>query len=276
MTVDVQRASSLHSQGKEYFEAGFFAEAELYYRAAIGAIGEDHDHIPVFELNLANALQMVRKYDEAASIYQQYLGDKGDIGPVARAEFEKLQDRMRRWIVPPETPPLTGDERLYKIVAPMLTSYPVLVRPVHLTWVDETKESLLRIREQQQLQGDPEGDWLESLSGWEAIGIMAGSSHYVLVKTDWRKANDSALRGLLSHELAHVEHKDTLREQPVDPNSSDLGFVCNERIIDLLAIYKGFGKDLLESRKFLERIRGSLKRTPSLMTLDEIQRILRN
>jgi len=145
-----------------------------------------------------------------------------------------------------------------------------------LTWVDESRESLLRIREQQRLRGDPEEDWLESLDGWEALGILVGSSHSVLVKAAWQKANDSALRGLLSHELTHVEHKDTLREQPVDPNSSNLGFVCNERIIDLLTIFKGFGDDLLESRKFLERIRGSLKRTPSLMTPDEIQRILRN
>lgn len=276
MTVDVQRALSLHSQGKKYFNAGFFAEAELYFRAAVGSTGEDHDHIPVFMLDLANALQMVRKYDEAASIYQQHLGDQGDIGLFAQTEFEKLQNRMRRWVVPPETPPLTADERLYKIVAPMLASYPALVRPVHLTWVDETKEFLLRIREQQQLRGDPEEDWLESLSGWEALGIMAGSLHVVLVKAAWQKASDSALRGLLGHELAHVEHKDTLREQPVDPNISNLGFVCNERIIDMLTILKGYGNELLESRKFLERIRGSLKRTPSLMTPDEIQRILRN
>ena len=276
MADESQIVYALHSQGKKYFNAGYFGEAELCFQAAVGAVKDDHDHIPVFKLDLANALQMVRKYEEAASIYEQYSGDQGDIGLFARTEFEKLQNRMRRWVVPPETPSLTSDERLYKVVAPMLASYPALVRPLHLAWIDESKGSLLRIREQQRLRGDPEEDWLESLNGWEALGILVGSTHYVLVKVAWQKANDSALRGLLSHELAHVEHKDTLREQPVDPNSSNLGFVCNERIIDLLTIFKGFGNDLLESRKFLERIRGSLKRTPSLMTPDEIERILRN
>ena len=276
MTDESQKVYALHSQGKNYFNAGFFAEAELYFRAAVGAVNDHHDHLPEFKLDLANALQMVRKYDEAASIYEQYSGDQGAIGLFARTEFEKLQSRMRRWVVPPETPALTSDERLYKVGAPMLASYPALVRPVHLTWVDESQESLFRIREQQRLRGDPEEDLLESLNGWEALGILVGSSHNVLVKVAWQKANDSALRGLLSHELTHVEHKDTLREQPVDPNNSNLGFVCNERIIDLLTIFKGFGNDLLESRKFLERIRGSLKRSPSLMTPDEIQRILRN
>ncbi len=275
MTDESQTVYALHSQGKKYFNAGFFAEAELYFRTTVGAVKDDHGHIAIFRLDLANALQMVRKYDEAASIYAQYSGDQGDIGLFARTEFEKLQNRMRRWIVPPQSPTLTADERLFKLVAPMLAKYPALVRPVHLTWVDESKECLLRIREQQRVQWDPQEDWLESLNGWEALGILVGSSHNVLVKVAWQKANDSALRGLLSHELTHVEHKDTVREQPVDPKSSNLGFVCNERIIDLLTIYKGFGEDLLESRKFLERIRGSINRTPSLMTPDEIQRVLR-
>ena len=267
-----------HLKGKRYFNAGFFAEAELYFRAAVGAVNDDHDQIAVFKLDLANALQMIRKYDEAASIYQQYYDDQGDIGHFARTEFGKLQNRMRRWVMSPETPALalTSDERLYKIVAPMLASYPALVRPVQLTWVEESKESLFRIREQQRVLGEPEVDWLKSLNGWEALGFLVGSSHNVLVKAGWQKANDSALRGLLGHELTHVEHKDTLREEPVDPNSSNLGFVCNERIIDLLTIFKGFGNDLLESRKFLERTRGSLKHTPTLMTPDEIERILRN
>lgn len=276
MTDESQTAYALHSQGKNYLNARFFAEAELYFRAAVDAAKDDHDHIAVFKLSLAGALQMVRKYDQAASIYEQYSGDQGHIGLMARTEFKKLQERMRRWVVLPETPRLTGDELLCRVVAPMLGSYPALVRPVHLRWIDESTESLLRVREQQQLQGDPEEDWLESLNGWEAVGIQIGSSHHVLVKTVWQKANDSALRGLLSHELTHVEHKDTFREYPVDPNSSNLGFVCNERIIDLLAILKGFGHDLLEFRKFQEQIRGSLERTPAIMTPNEIQRILWN
>ena len=63
MTHEFQRAHALHSQGKRYFNAGFYAEAELNFREAVGAVNVHHDYFAVFKLDLAKALQMVRRYD---------------------------------------------------------------------------------------------------------------------------------------------------------------------------------------------------------------------
>ena len=104
---------------------------------------------------------------------------------------------------------------------------------------------------------------------------MSGHLHLLMVKSDWQKAMDSALRGLLAHELAHEEIKDTFREQYINPTQSQLAFICNERVTDLLTVSKGYGPDLLESRKFMERIRGSLDQSSALTTPKELARILR-
>ncbi len=85
-----------------------------------------------------------------------------------------------------------------------------------MMWVDDSRDSLLRIREIQNEQGTPADQWLESLDGWEALGLIIGSSHWILVKSVWRNAEESELCGLLSHELAHEELKDTFREHLVD------------------------------------------------------------
>ena len=103
---------------------------------------------------------------------------------------------------------------------------------------------------------------------------MVGYLHLLMVKSDWQRANDPALRGLLAHELAHEELKDTFRGQFIDPDQSQMGFVCNERATDLLAVSKGYGPDLLESRKFMERIRGSLDGSSELTTTNELARLL--
>ena len=54
MTDESQKVYALHSQGKNYFNAGFFAEAELYFRAAVGAVNDHHDHLPEFKLVLSH------------------------------------------------------------------------------------------------------------------------------------------------------------------------------------------------------------------------------
>ena len=275
MTSQLQNASALHAQGKKHFIAGFHPEAELYYRAAIESALYENEDATILKFDLANACQMIRRFDEASAIYQQFVNEPGHIGVFARGELAKLQERKRQWMVPVNAQSLTADdERFLKIASPMLSQYPALVRPVHITWVEDSKKSLLRLQEIQKEQGDPQESWLKSLSGWEALGYIIGSSHWILVKSDWRKANDSELRGLLSHELAHEELKDTFKGQFIDPMQSQLGFICNERATDLLAVSKGYGVDLLQSRKFLEKIRGSLDRSSALTTPKELARLL--
>ena len=270
-------AHSLHLQGKRCFESGFYAEAERWYRWALESDGDRYEHIAVLKLDLAGAWQMTGRFEEAANCYEEILETyrSGEYADLVRSELTKLQVRQRNWSVPPGTLALTADDqRFLDIVGPMLASYPALVRPIYITWVDESEQSLRRIQEIQENFGVLQEEHLRSLVGWEALGVMVGYLHLLLVKSDWQNAKDPALRGLLAHELAHEELKDTFRGQLIDPDQSQIGFDCNERATDLLTISKGYGPELLESRKFMERIRGSLDRSPALTTPIELARLL--
>ena len=256
----IHNAYGRHLQGKRYFESGLYAEAERQYRLALASDGERYEHAVVLKLDLAAAWQMIGRFEDAVNCYEEILEthQSGEYADAARNELTKLQVRQRGWSVPPGALPLTADDqRFLDIVEPMLASYPALLRPVHITWVDESEQSLQRIREIQKSFRIPQAESLRSLTGWEALGMMVGYLHLLMVKSDWKRARDSALRGLLAHELAHEELKDTFRGSFIDPGHSRIGFVCNERATDLLAVSKGYGADLLESRRFLERIRGS-------------------
>ena len=269
-------AYNLHLQGKRCFNSGYYGEAERYYRWALELDSGRYEHIAVLKLDLAAVWQMTGQFKEAARLYYEEIVKSGEYADLAREELTKLQEHKRQWLVPADAQPLTADDhRFLDIVTPMLADYPALVRPIYITWVDESGQSLRRIHEIQQNYGVSQEECLQSLSGWEALGLMVRYWHLVMVKSDWRKATDSALRGLLSHELAHEEMKDTFRDQFIDPKQSQLGFICNERATDLLAISKGYGADLLESRKFMERIRGSLDQSSALTTPKELARLLR-
>ena len=271
-------AYELHLQGKRCFESGLYAEAERCYLWALELDGGRYEHVAVLKFDLAGAWQMTGRFEGAANFYEEILETymSGEYADLARKELAKLRVRQQEWSVPSDTRTLSADDRRFlDIVEPMLASYPALVRPVYITWVDGSGQSLLRIQEIQENFGVPQEGRLKTLTGWEALGVMVGYLHLLMVKSDWQKAKDPALRGLLAHELAHEEIKDTFREQFIDPNQSQLGFICNERVTDLLAVSKGYGRDLLESRKFLERIRGPLDRSPALTTTKELGRLLR-
>lgn len=271
-------ANSLHLQGKRYFEAGLYPEAELYYLSVLESKGDRYKHKHVLKLDLAAAWQMTRRFEKAAGLYAEILAtnESGDYADLARVELANLQRRQHEWSVPPDVPMLTADDqRFLRIIEPMLASFPALVRPIYITWVDESGPSLRRIQEIQGGYGVPPEERLGSLAGWEALGVMVGYLHLLMVKSDWQKSEDSALRGLLAHELSHEEVKDTFSGQCLDPTRSEREFICNERLTDLLAVSKGYGFDLLESRKFMERIRGSLDKSAALTTPKELKRLLR-
>ena len=270
-------AHSLHAQGKRCFESGLYAEAERYYRWALELDSGRYEDIAVLKLDLAGAWQMTGRFEDAANLYEEVLETykSGEYADFVRGELTKLEVRQRQWVIPPGGSTLTADDqRFLDIVEPMLASYPALVRPIYITWVDQSEQSLRRVQEIQQNYSVPQEGTLKTLTGWEALGIMVGFLDLLMVKSDWQKAKDSALRGLLAHELAHEELKDTFRVHLIDPNQSQLGFICNERVTDLLAVSKGYGLDLLESRKFMGRIRGSLDRSPALTTTKELERLL--
>ena len=270
-------AYRLHLQGKRHFQSRFYSEAEWWYQKALETDGARYENIVVLKLDLAGVWQMLGQFREAAKLYDSILetDESGEYADLARNELNKLHERQRQWSFPPYTPALgADDQRFLDIVNPMLDSFPALARPVYITWVDESEESLQRIQKIQKDHRVLGEKQLRSLTGWDAAGVMAGYLHLLMVKSIWKKAKDQALRGLLAHELAHEELKDTFRGQFIDPGQSQIGFACNERTTDLLAISKGYGPDLLESRKFQERIHGSLDGCPELTTPKELARLL--
>ena len=231
----------------------------------------------VLKLDLAGVWQMTGPLVEAANCYEEILETYkyGEYAGLARNELTNHAGAPGVWSVPSDMPALTADDRRFlDVVEPMLASYPALVRPVHISWVNEWEHSLRRIKKIQRDTGVLQEEQLRSLMSWEALGVMVGYLHLLMVKSDWQKAKDPALRGLLAHELAHEELKDTSRGQFIDPGRSQVGFVCNERATDLLAVSKGYGADLIESKKFMERIRGSLDRSSELTTPKELARLL--
>ena len=221
---------NLHLQGTRCFEAGYYGEAERYYRWALELDEDRYEHLNVLKFDLATAWQMTGRFKDAARFYYQEIVASGEYAGLAREELTKLQERQRQWSAPANAQPLTSDDqRFLDIAAPMLSGYPALVRPLHIAWVDESGQSLRWIQEIQKNFGLAHENCLQTLAGWEALGLIIGYWHMIMVKSDWQKAKDSALRGLLSHELAHAEMKDTSKGCFADPHQSLLGFICNER-----------------------------------------------
>ena len=269
----------LHQQGTRFFGAGWYAEALSFYHRVLELQQDDapYEHTNVVKFDLASAYQMVGQIGAATRIYDELLEatDVGNLSELAQAELPKLEKRSRAWSIPSDMPPLTADDqRLCDIAGPMLTCFPALFRPVFIIWVDDSEQSLRRVHEIQKKHGGSDQVGLRSLWGCAAAGIMAGYLHLVVVKAEWKKAKDSAVRGLLAHELAHREVEDTFKGRFIDPTLSNLAFICNERLTDLLVIAKGYGVDLLESRIFQERIWGSLDKVSALTTPKELRRIL--
>ena len=180
-------AHSLHLQGKRCFESGFYAEAERWYQWALESGGDRYEHIVMLKLDLAGVCQMVGRFEEAARCYGEILETckSWEYANLVRNELSKLQVRQHNWSVPPDTLALTADDqRFLDIVGPMLDNYPALVRPVYITWAHESERSLRRIQEIQENFGVLQEERLMSLMGWEALGVMVGYLHLLMVKSD--------------------------------------------------------------------------------------------
>ena len=264
-----------HMRGKRYFKSESYAEARLCYEYAL-AVSDGYNNIESLKLDLALAWRMTGHPDEAAGMYRDVASSGGKYADLAQERLTHLEQYRHQQPAAPDAAPLTADDqRFIDIATPMLPDYPALARPVYITWVDESSQSLRWVQRFQQERGVAQEKCLQSLDGWAALCITWGHTHLILVKTDWKKAKDPALRGLLSHELTHAELKDTPIGRVVDPTQSRLHFICNERVTDLIAMSKGYGQDLLESRNFTERIKGPMEKNPEITTPRELSRILR-
>ena len=266
-------ALEVNERGSSYFQATRYSEAKEDYRRATELVGKENSHRFVYMLNLANACQMTWQYDEAESIYNHLLSiDIPDSIKVSVGdEIEKLAARRSRGV--PEI--RSNNERLLVIASMMVAQYSKIQRSVNFVWLDESEESLELINKIQNDHNTPESGKVKSFSGWTALGHIIGNEHWIFVKSNhWEKATDSQLRGLLSHELAHEELKDTPVTYAINPRQSAVAFICNERATDLIAISKGFGRDLLASRQYMESTRGSFEHQLALMSPQEISAII--
>ena len=270
-------AVGYQKRGAAYFAAGLYAEAAEDFRNALALTPEGADpNRFVCMIDLANVAQMTWRHDEAETIYNAVIAGGGvpeNLAALARDELGKLA--VRRQLGAPHL--RSDDARLLRIAAQLIYKYPDMRRAVNLRFVGEDEESLNRIIRIQEAAGMQPSDRIRTLEGWTAAGHIIGGEHWIFVKDAWKDASDSALKGLLSHEFAHEELKDTQATYVVHPNRSHLGFICNERATDLLAIAKGFGGDLLESRRHMEMKDDpvySLGHQAALMSPQEIELLL--
>ena len=96
---------------------------------------------------------------------------------------------------------------------------------------------------------------LPMFGGWLGITHNIDGRYWILIDGNyWRDATDSQLRGVLGHELAHAEAMDIEGTGfgLINGDDSDLAFICNERVTDLLTISKGLGPDLMAARLYEE------------------------
>ena len=267
-----RRAFEHNQRGAAYFNVGLYAEASEDFRKAVTFAGSADPNLFVYVISLANASQIMWLHDESETLYNAVADDKdapANLAASAQDELRKLAVRRQQGI-----PQLRGDERLLRIAAQLIYKYPNMRRAVNLYFVGESAESLNRIIEIQEAAGIAPSNQVRTLAGWTAVGHIIGDEHWIFVKDAWMDASDSAVKGLLSHEFAHEELKDTQSPYVVHPDQSHLGLVCNERATDLLAIAKGFGGDLLESRRYMEESMHSLEHESALMNPQEIRFLL--
>ena len=265
-----------NERGSAYFGAQLYLEASVDFLKALAHADESDPNRFAYLMGIANVQQMTWQYDEAETLYNATANDADapeNMVAFAQDELRKLAARRRQG-----APHLRSDDaRLMRIALQLIYKYPDMRRAVNLRFVGEDDDSLNRIIGIQEAAGMQPSDQIRTLAGWTAIGHIIGGEHWIFVKDAWKDASDSALKGLLSHEFAHEELKDTQATYVVHPNQSHLGFICNERATDLLAIAKGFGGDLLESRRHMamkDDSMYSLGHQAALMSPQEIRLLL--
>lgn len=107
-----------------------------------------------------------------------------------------------------------------------------------------------------------------------AISYVNGADHYIVFHAKQHSEDAILAVGNLAHELSHEAFKALGASAKLpDWPTSTITHAANERIADLLAIYKGFGQFLLRSRK---RIEGSgFEGDYAALTPIEIERLMR-
>ena len=233
-----QYAYEINERGACYFQAGRYVDAEQDYRIAVDVAGNEDPNRFIYLFNLANVLQQMWRFDEAAVLYEQIL-ESDALAPLkhsVRLELDKLSgSRQKKGIS-------ANDDRLYAIGTRLIPRYSRMNRRVNLAFVDESRESMAWIKRIQDEHNTPKNKQIGSFSGWEAIGHVIGGEHWIFIKTRrWVGASNEHLSGLVSHELVHAEMKDTLPPEAFLEGKAAENLIHDERLMDRIAIFKGFG-----------------------------------
>ena len=264
-----QHAYEINERGACHFQAGHYVDAGQDYRKAVDLAGNEDPNRFIYLFNFANVLQLMWRFDEAAPLYEQILESDAPSPPKdsVQVELNKLSLARQQKAIN------ANDGRLYTIATQLIPMYPRMNRPVNLAWVEESRESMAWITRMQDEHNTPKDNRLSSFSGWEAIGHCIGGEHWVFIKTRrWAGASDEQLRGLVSHELVHEEMKDTLPPEAFLEGNAAENLIHDERLTDRIAIYKGFGEELMASRKVMES--WGTRHRLGLMSSGDIRHIL--
>ena len=264
-----QYAYEINERGACYFRAGRYVEAGHDYRIAAQVADSEDPNRFVYLFNFANLLQLMWRFDEAVRLYQRILDSDAPsvTNHSVHLEMEKLSvSRQRKGLY-------AHNKRLFAITARLIPMYPRMNRRVNIAWVEENRESMAWITRIQDENNTPKDNRVSSFSGWEAIGHRIGGEHWIFIKTGrWAGASDEELNGLVSHELVDAEMKDTLPPEVFLEGKSAENLLHDERLTDRIVIYKGFGEELMASRKLMESSGG--RHQAGLMSSGDIRRIL--
>jgi|GEM_PF-6625436 len=262
-------ASAYNTRGQIYFQQEMYREAYAdFFRAAALAQFEKDRKDCLF--NLAVASERLQLYRDAWEIYRDLPGNLDSARQ--KTVQEKIRSLKRIRCRPRTVNIKCDDRRLEYILKPMLADYGCLTKPVNLWWVERSQEVPERIAVMEELFGvEPEKRVKNTV--WSALShFPRRREHFIfLVREDWKEARDDQLRGVIAHELAHEEWKETGGDNLFSPLLAQaVGFSCLEKIIDLLAVGKGYGWELSASRKRQEKKAGRSFSGASVFSAREI------
>lgn len=267
-------ASAYTARGEIYFQQGMYREAYADFSRAAGLKSGEQDRVDCL-FNLAVTSERLRLYRDAWEIYRDLSGKLNDTAG-QKIVREKIRNLKRVRYRPGTVKVKCDDRRLEYIVKPMLADYCGLTKPVHLWWVERSHEKPERIAAMEELFGVEPEKRVEN-TFWSALSHFPRRlEHFIfLVREDWEEARDDELRGVIAHELAHEEWKETGGDNLFSPDlGPDVRFSCREKIIDLLAVGKGYGWDLLASRKLQEKKVQRIFSGDSVFSAREIARLV--
>jgi tetratricopeptide (TPR) repeat protein len=151
----------------------------------------------------------------------------------------------------------------------LVSQPPSRLRPIHVWWLSEGPETKTRLG----AIGIPDRTDVDI-----ALSHFYSGEHYIVLNASYHSQVDDpfVIVGDMLHELAHEAFKELgMSSRLPDWTVSAITCASNERITDLLLIYRGLGPFLLESRKYLEQTSGGLEGDYPALSPVEITRYLR-